>query len=194
MTMNEKTINNNAAAGNRGIEDMKYVVAVSSRTGNTKALAERIREVLPKETCLYFGVPGEEAVRASEQAELVFVGFWTDKGNADEETLKFAAQLEQKKVFLFGTAGFGLSSDYFDRILERVKASLPESCTVAGSFMCQGKMMAAVKEKYEALQKQQPEEPKYAQLLANFEAAASHPDEADLSALERAIRAAIREK
>ena len=34
---------------------MKYAVVYSSKTGNTRLLAEEIRKVLPAEECLYFG-------------------------------------------------------------------------------------------------------------------------------------------
>ena len=41
---------------------MKYLIVYSSRTGNTRQLAEEIREMLPEEDCLYYGQPGDEAV------------------------------------------------------------------------------------------------------------------------------------
>lgn len=38
--------------------------------------------------------------------------------------MSYLHQLENKKVFLFGTVGFGGESSYFDQILERVKRIL----------------------------------------------------------------------
>ena len=36
----------------------RYSIIYSSKTGNTKKLAEKIREVLPEENCDYFGTEG----------------------------------------------------------------------------------------------------------------------------------------
>ena len=59
---------------------MKYAIVYSSRTGNTELLAQRLRDSLPKEDCLYVGPPNKEALAA----EKLYVGFWTDKGTCDE--------------------------------------------------------------------------------------------------------------
>ena len=55
---------------------------------------------------------------------MVLVGFWTDKGTCDESTAQFLQQLENKQVFLFGTAGFGGSAEFFQQILNRVTQNL----------------------------------------------------------------------
>ena len=39
----------------------RYSIIYSSKTGNTKKLAEKIREVLPEENCDYFGTEGAKA-------------------------------------------------------------------------------------------------------------------------------------
>ena len=67
------------------------------------------------------------------------MGFWTDKGKADESTSDFLKQLHGKNIFLFGTAGFGGSKEYFDKILKKVEHSLDKSNTVFGCYMCQAK-------------------------------------------------------
>lgn len=64
---------------------MKYAIVYSSRTGNTKLLAERMKEVLTKENCIYFGEPNEEALKAP----MLYIGFWTNKGSTDENTIEF---------------------------------------------------------------------------------------------------------
>ena len=53
-------------------------------------------------------------------------------------------QLRGKRVFLFGTAGFGGSAPYFEKILAATRQALDGSNTVIGSFMCQGKMPVSV--------------------------------------------------
>ena len=53
-------------------------------------------------------------------AEMIYVGFWTDKGTADQACLELLGRLRNKKIFLFGTAGFGGSEAYYQNILANV--------------------------------------------------------------------------
>ena len=165
------------------MEKERYSIMFSSVTGNTRMLAEAIRETLPKENCDYFGVCGG----AEAKSELLYVGFWTDKGNADAATLALLAKLRGKKIFLFGTAGFGGSEAYFRKVLDRVRQSLDASNTVIGEYMCQGRMPQAVKERYLRM-KEQPEHPaNLDMLLENFDRALPHPDAADLEKLRKVV-------
>lgn len=161
---------------------MKYSVVYSSKTGNTKALAEHIKNILPSEECEYFG----EADKKALDADMIFAGFWTDKGSCDEGFGEFLRSADGKKLFLFGTAGFGGSQDYFDKILSAVKQNISENCITAGEFMCQGKMPASVRKRYEAMEDTAQKHI----LIANFDAAESHPDSNDLANLEAAVLAA----
>lgn len=160
-----------------------YSILYSSMTGNTKLLADTIRAALPEEKCDYFGAcDGAEA-----KSDLLYVGFWTDKGNADAAALSLLAKLKNKKLFLFGTAGFGVSEAYFRKVLDRVCQSIDASNTIVGEYMCQGKMPQAVKERYLKM-KEQPEHPaNLDMLIENFDRALPHPDAADLEKLRSAI-------
>ena len=60
-------------------------------TGNTRKLADKIHEILPKESCDYFGTADAQGT----ESELLYIGFWTDNGNADSDTLDF---LSKKKT------------------------------------------------------------------------------------------------
>ena len=113
---------------------MSYAIVFSSKTGNTALLAQTLQEQLPQTDCCYFGAPDAAALAA----DTLYVGFWTDKGKADADTLDFLQQLHGKRVFLFGTAGFGGSAPYFEKILAATRKALDGSNTVIGSFMCQG--------------------------------------------------------
>ena len=161
----------------------RYSILFNSKTGNTKELAEVIREALPQENCDYFGA-GEEKVPVSE---MLYIGFWTDKGTADTQTIEFLKQLKNKKIFLFGTAGYGGSQNYFEGIIKNVKKNIDSSNTLIGTFMCQGKMPLSVKERYKKRQEQNNSSLKIDDLIANFDRALSHPDAADLKKLEEQI-------
>lgn len=161
---------------------MKYAVVYSSRTGNTRQLADEIHALLAGQDVVYFGEPSENAL----DAQYIYVGFWTDKGTCDENTTAFLKQITAQKIFLFGTAGFGGSEDYFAQIISRVAEQINPSAQVVGTYMCQGKMPEGVRRRYEAM----PEGPKKQMLLHNFDEALSHPNEADLNRCRDAVLSA----
>lgn len=163
----------------------KYAILFSSKTGNTRILANAIRAALPEEDCAFFGEAG--SVAEIPEVKTVYLGFWTDKGNADEAALNVLKNLRNKNVFLFGTAGFGVEDAYFQRVLNNVKASMDESNTPVGEFMCQGKMQQAVRDRYVKMKAQPDAAPNLDQLIDNFDRALSHPDEADLEHLRQEI-------
>ena len=73
----------------------QYSILFSSLTGNTKKLADAIHETLPQNDCEYFG-----AIKTPvPSSELLYIGFWTDKGNADNETLTLLSTLKTDGFF-----------------------------------------------------------------------------------------------
>lgn len=157
---------------------MRYSIVYSSNTGNTRQMAEEIEKQLPAGELVYCGAPDAAAL----QAEVLFVGFWTDKGSCDEKVAELLKQADGKTVYLFGTAGFGQSQQYFDQILARVRENLPAGAVYGGGFMCQGRMPQAVRSRYEAMQAKEPENARYKMLIENFDAALAHPNADDLEA------------
>ena len=117
----------------------------------------------------------------------MFVGFWTDQGSADMECKHFLAELNNKKIFIFGTCGFGMDATYFDKIINSTLPSINSSNEVIGSFMCQGKMRQSVLDRYEKLKASNTNVPNIDMLIDNFNKALSHPDANDLSNLEKKI-------
>ena len=101
----------------------------------------------------------------------------------------FLKGLEGKRIFLFGTAGFGGSEEYFNRILESVRKNIPKSNTIVGTFMCQGKMPATVRQRYESMLSVQPNKMK--SMIKNFDRALSHPDEQDIQNMKESVTAAF---
>ena len=100
--------------------DKSYSIIFSSPTGNTRLLADAIRDALPEENCNYFGV----SENADTQSDILFIGFWTDKGTADKATLDLLEKLKNKRIFLFGTAGFGGDEEYFKKSSQIQKRAL----------------------------------------------------------------------
>ena len=163
---------------------MKYAIVYSSQTGNTKMLAETVHKVLPENECIYFGSPDDLAL----SAERIYVGFWTDKGTCDKQTAEFLNKLTNQEIFLFGTAGFGTSQDYFEKVLKRTGKNINKEVSVIGKFMCQGKMPMSVRKRYEKMQDSAVKGPNIQEMIANFDKALTHPDEKDLEALRKVIQ------
>lgn len=49
---------------------MSYAIVFSSKTGNTRLLADTLRASLPQNECTYFGAPASEAL----EAETLYIG------------------------------------------------------------------------------------------------------------------------
>ena len=64
----------------------RYSILYSSKTGNTKKLAEAIYNTLPQNKCDYYGTVDKIDDVLSN---VIYIGFWTEKGNAVAPRLWF---------------------------------------------------------------------------------------------------------
>lgn len=154
---------------------MKIAIIFDSRTGNTAQIAGAIREACANETIIAFGSPADVS-----DADLIFAGSWTDKGNFAAPILAFLEGLCGKKAAFFGTAGYGGAREYTDSLAARAVSHLPDGCTVLGSFYCLGKMPPSVRERYVSMLREHPEDQKLPVSIQSFDSALSHPDTRDL--------------
>ncbi|WP_418349353.1 flavodoxin family protein BilS [Slackia isoflavoniconvertens] len=137
-------------------------------------------------------VPAASTLSAqASEADVVFVGFWCDKGSCSPAVQHFLQGLVGKCVFLFGTCGFGESDEYFEQILDRVRAYLPADAQYIGGAMCQGKMGMGVKRRYEGMLEKDPENAQARMLIDNWNKAQSHPNEDDFSRIAAAAKEAL---
>ncbi len=177
---------------------MKCAVVVSSKGGNTRAVADAVAgELAARGVELVFNgaVPLVEGAALSgasvATADAVLAGFWTDKGDCAPEMAEFLGSLGGRRVFLFGTAGFGGSAAYFDQILDRVRAHLSGDAVYLGGAMCQGKMGPGVRKRYEAMLAEHPGDERIQAMIANFDAALDHPDAEDRARIAKAACTAL---
>ena len=155
---------------------MKTAIVYKSVTGNTDSVAQAIKEALSDEEIVYLGEPKNDI-----EAEIYFVGSWTDKGMCCHDIAEFLKGLENEHIAYFGTAGFGGSQEYYEALYSRIKAIIPESNTLLGKYFCQGKMPVAVRERYVSMLTEHPDDKKLQVSVENFDKALSHPDSKDLS-------------
>lgn len=167
---------------------MKYAIYYNSATGNTKMLADHICSQI-KEDCLYNGNADDPKI---EEADLIFVGFWTDKGRCSDPVIELLRRIKNKKLFLFGTAGFGGSPKYFERILSNVEKYIDPTCEVVGHYMCQGKMPMSVRDRYQKMYDSDPQNEQFQSLLKNFDQAWEHPNQEDLDTLTIQLKSMIK--
>lgn len=158
---------------------MKYAVVYSSVTGNTKKLAEAIEKKVGE---CYFAKPSDEALTA----DVVFVGFWTAGNSCGADVKTFIEKLSGKKVFIFGTAGYNNTKEYFNGILDSVKSYVPASNTIIGSYMCQGIVSDTMQDK---IKKVMPD--KYEAIKDKLAESVNHPNEDDIKLLIAEVEKAI---
>lgn len=171
---------------------MNIALITNSKSGNTAQLARALCEafaVSDAQLVCDVELPDapdaaqlEDAAGQALLADAVCVGFWCDKGSCTEGVAKLLERMDGKRVFLFGTCGFGGSQEYFDQIIERVKEHLPQTAELTGAFMCQGKMGPGVRARYEAMLAKDPADARAQALIDNFDLALAHPDAEDLKA------------
>ena len=160
---------------------MNCIVLYSSRTGNTKKIAQAICGALPAGTpCL----PVDEAPADLTGYDCVFAGFWVDRGTADAQARQLLERLEHTKVALFATLGADPCSPHAVESLRNAAALRPCTEPLVNSFICQGKVDPQL---IEQMKKMFPAGHPHAvtpEREALHQQAASHPDEADLAAAQ----------
>lgn len=152
---------------------MKMLVTYSSKTGNTRKIAEAIHQALP-EAELY---PVEEAPDAHDY-DLVFVGFWVDRGTADEQAAGYLRCISGKSVALFATLGAYPDSDHARESLDKAAQIIP-NCLVVDRFICQGAVAPKLIAWMSQLPPEHPHAPDAAR-IQRWQDAERHPDETDL--------------
>lgn len=156
---------------------MKSIVLYSTRTGNTKKVAEAIAGALPAGTpCLSV----KEAPADLTAYDCVFLGFWVDRGTADKESQDILKQLTNANVAIFATLGADPKSEHAAQSLEHAAAFLPEGVHVAGTFICQGAVDPKLIEMMYAKFPAGHPHGRTPEREALHAEAAKHPDAADL--------------
>lgn len=167
---------------------MKTLIVYSSLTGNTKKVAEAIKEVFGDEADL-FSVEEKPDARAYD---LIAVGFWVDRGTADKKAQAYITELREKKVALFATLGAYPDSEHARKSMQNAGALLNASNQLLGTFICQGKVNGNLMEKFKDLPQGHPHA-MTPERIARHREAAKHPDEVDLRKA-KAIFSVVREK
>ncbi|MDR1428757.1 MAG: flavodoxin family protein [Spirochaetaceae bacterium] len=171
---------NNGSAG---------LIVYSSKTGNTRKLAQGIHRGLEEA----LGLPVRlEAVEDNPGpgSAWILVGFWADRGNADQKALGYLNSLEGRAIGLFGTLGAYPDSAHAQDLSRKVSDTAAGKNTVLGCFLCQGKIDPALTERFRSLPADNPHAMTEDRMKRHAEAA-KHPDEADIASAVKACLAMV---
>lgn len=152
---------------------MKTLVVYSTLTGNTKMIAESICQQLENAD-----IHAVENAPDANNYDVIFIGFWVDKGRADDKMLAYMETIKAKKVALFFTLGAWPDSEHADNVFEDTCKRLAGN-EVLGHFCCQGKIDPKLLE----LMQKMPNNPhpNTPEREARIKEAAKHPDAKDCS-------------
>ena len=113
---------------------MNILITYSSKTGNTKKVAEAVKAGIPTAEL----IPVSE-VQNTENYDLIIIGGWIDRANFDAAALKFVQSVKNKNVAYFFTLGAYPDSDHAKDCVKNIEKSLIENSNkILGKFFCQG--------------------------------------------------------
>lgn len=157
---------------------MKSLIVYSSLTGNTKAVAQAIKEVFPSDCDL-------KSVKEQPDPldyDFIAIGYWVDKGGPDKNAASFMEKVKGKKVGLFGTLGAYPDSEHADHCRTKAMELMKEN-EVLGHFLCQGKIDPKVLEMMAKMASKQ--HPMTQERKDRIEEAKKHPNEEDFHAAKK---------
>ena len=153
----------------------KILIAYSSKTGNTEKVAKALYEAKP-EAC---ELKKADEVESLDAYDVIFVGYWVDKGGPDAKAKALLSTIKGKKVVLFQTLGAEAYSDHGRTSFANAAKYLDPECMVLGTLSTQG----AIDPQLIAAMSKMPAGSPHAPTEASrkrWAAASTHPDAADL--------------
>jgi flavodoxin len=155
---------------------MKSLIVYSSKSGNTKKLADVIYEALSGEKTIS---PVSE-LPETVGYDFIAVGFWLQAGKPDPAAEKYLARITNgKRLFLFATHGAAKESGHAKTAMDIAKGLVPNA-EIAGTFNCQGEVNP------DFLQKAARKQP-LPEWVKDAPDAKGHPDDADINTLKKII-------
>lgn len=154
---------------------MTEAIIYDSLSGNTESLAKEIKSIKKN---AYYEKIYDKLIEELPEYDIYYIGSPIIKGMCTDKIKRLLQKIENKKIFLFITTGYK-GEDYYESLTRRILEIIPKSNQILGTFLCQGKMQDAVKERYIKLIQEHPEDKNLKVSLENFEQAKPHPDEND---------------
>ncbi len=166
---------------------MKKLVIYSSKTGNTKAVAEAIASNLENVTLCSVQ---EKPAPSIEEYDCIICGYWVDKGMPDALAKNVISSIENKNVILFGTLGAYPDGEHAEYCKQKAEELIQDKNNVLlGSWLCMGKvdpkLLAMMAEKYSDAH------PITEERKARIEEGNKHPNEEDFANAKAFVKACL---
>ena len=163
---------------------MKILNVYSSKTGNTRKIAEAIFDILPEPKELF----SVEDAPSPDLYDFIAVGFWVNRGMADEKAQEYMKRIKGKKVGIYATLGAYPNSGHARDVLNWAGEIL-DGNDVLGEFICQGKIDPDILDKMpkNGVHAMTPER------KTRIEEAKKHPNETDCRYAQEAFREMMKE-
>ncbi len=152
---------------------MKTLICYSSKTGNIAKIAQAIHAAIP-----HADLHSVDENPDPNKYELIFIGFWVDKGTADDEAKKYMQRLNKQAVALFATLGVYPDSQHASDSLENAAQLMP-SCNIVARFISQGTIDPKLTQSMSTLPADHPHAPDAVARIKRWEDAKDHPDGTD---------------
>jgi len=158
---------------------MKILNVYSSKTGNTRKIAEAIFDILPEPKEMF----SVEDAPSPDLYDFIAVGFWVNRGMADEKAKEYMKRIKGKKVGIFATLGAYPNSAHARDVLNWAREILKGN-DVLGEFICQGRIDPDILDKMpkDGVHTMTPER------RVMIEEAKKHPNETDCLYAQDAFR------
>ncbi|MDO7976050.1 flavodoxin family protein [Oceanotoga teriensis] len=157
---------------------MKSILIYSTLTGNTKKVAESIKEVMPENTD-FISIDEAKNIENFDDYDFITIGYWVDRGTADKKTLEVLKNIKNKKIAFFFTLGAYPDSEHAQKCVDRFEELMKNNNNeVLGHFHCQGKIDPRLAEKFKNLPPDHPHAMNEERKKRHAEAA-KHPNDED---------------
>ncbi|MEQ2400028.1 flavodoxin family protein [Peptoniphilus hominis (ex Hitch et al. 2025)] len=114
---------------------MKGLIIYSSKTGNTKRMAEKIYEVLKDEHQMT--IKDIRDAPEVEKFDFILLGAWIDRGSLEPKALKVLKTIKNKKLGLFATLGAMPDSEHGRKVIKNLENLLIDRDSL-GQYICPG--------------------------------------------------------
>ena len=158
---------------------MNILITYSSRTGNTRKLAQGIYKNISEDNELNVQMNPINKVERIEEYDAILIGYWVDKGAPNEEAIEFMKTIKNKRVGIFATLGAYPDSNHGFNSLLKGEEFLKENNEIIGKYICQGAVSPSLIEVFKKLDSNNYHA-MTDEKLRRYKIAKLHPNEAEI--------------
>ncbi len=158
---------------------MNILITYSSLTGNTKAVAEAIHEVVENAILMDMKDMPDYTL-----FDTIICGYWVDRGAPNKQAIDFISQIKNKNIIFFGTLGAWPDSEHAKDSMkkgEELANQEEKQNNICGSWLCQGKVDPKITEMMYKNKDAAAAHPMTEERRARLEEASKHPDSKDFA-------------